>query len=513
MSEAIHLQLNGSAAPELKLKLLENRLRQIAQMKRSKAGAAPANQASLPFEHWLPIISPAYNWQWPYIQYVRQHLDKITRGDLKRLMIFLPPRHGKTDLATIRYSAYRIEREPATRVIVGAYNQTLADKFSRKTRRLVVSRMAINQERTAVDDWETLQGGGLRAVGVGAGVTGMGGDLIVIDDPVKNREEAESIVYRDRVWDWYTNDLYTRLEPGAALILIMTRWNMDDLAGRILASDDAKNWTVLTLPAEAEKNDPLGRAEGEPLNPDRYGREELMRIKTVLGRDYHALYQQTPQPREGGMFKEHWLPIVEAVPVECKRVRWWDRAATEGGGDYTAGVLIAVDARGMVYIEDVVRGQWAAGERDQIIRLTAEKDQVMFGVVSGYWSEQEPGSSGKDAAAAFVRLLAGFPAYTEPTTGSKEIAVQPLAAQAQAGNVRVKRASWTAAFLSEALEFPDGKHDDQIESAARAYSKLTRTPTAYSDWLNLMQREPEEKKSLEQVDRGLQNLRRGKMPS
>lgn len=433
--------------------------------------AARPTAASRPaLADWLARIAPAYNWQWPYLRHVIAQLERVTRGECKRLMLFLPPRHGKSELATVRYPVYRLAYAPTQRVIIGAYNQTLANTFSRKARKVAEQiGLPLSQERHAAEQWETTAGGGLLAVGVGAGVTGHGADLIVIDDPVKSREEAESEAYRARVWDWYTNDLYTRLQPGGAIVLIMTRWHGDDLAGRILRSQSAPDWTVVSLPAEAESGDALGRAEGEALNPDRFPLSELAGIKSVLGRSYYALYQQSPRPREGGMFKEHWLPLVDAVPAVAHRVRWWDKAATEADGDYTAGVLVA-QADGIFYVEDVVRGQWASGERDKIIRLTAEKDKAQHGDVR-YWSEQEPGSGGKDQAAAFVRLLVGYSARTEPSTGSKEVRADPLAAQAQAGNVKVKRAAWTSAFIAEMLDFPSGVHDDQVDAVAGAFNK------------------------------------------
>lgn len=423
------------------------------------------------FDRWLHETTPSFNWRWPHIRYVRGYLDQITAGTLKRLIIELPPRHGKSELATIRYPVYRLEADPTLRIMVGAYNQTLAEKFSRRARRIAATRLALSRERTAVEDWETEAGGGMRAVGVGGGVTGQGGDLIMVDDPVKSRKEAESAAYRDMVWDWYTNDLYTRLEPGGAIVIIMTRWHKDDLVGRILDSEDGQNWTVVCLPAEAVKGDPLGRGEGEALCPDRYPLPVLAQIHKVLGRDYNALYQQQPQPREGGMFKEVWLlPLVEAVPALARRVRWWDKASTADGGDWTVGVLVA-EVGGIWYVEDVVRGQWSSGERDKQIRATAILDRERFGQVAT-WSEQEPGSSGKDAALAFVRLLAGFEAHTEPSTGSKEVRAGPLASQAEVGNVCVKRAPWTAGFIAELCDFPSGANDDQVDSVAGAFNKL-----------------------------------------
>src|SRR6185369_2890471 len=204
------------------------------------------------------------------------------------------------------YPVYRLRLDPALRVVVGAYNATLASKFSRKARRIALAAgVALSDERTAVEDLETTAGGGMRAVGVGGGITGQGGDLIVIDDPVKSREEAESEVYREKVWSWYTDDLYTRLEPGGAMILIMTRWHMDDLAGRILASEGAAKWTVVNLPALAVENDALGRAMGEALCPERYDEAALEAIKSEGGMSaysFAALYQQDPRPRDGNMF-------------------------------------------------------------------------------------------------------------------------------------------------------------------------------------------------------------------
>src|SRR5690606_22580988 len=170
-----------------------------------------------PFARWLSVVSPDWQWDAPHHQELLRHLQLVTEGEIDRLMIFLPPRHGKSELVTVRYAAWRLEQDPTLPIIVAAYNHTLAQRFSRKIRRIVRERMALSDERSAVDEWETTEGGGVRAVGVGGGVTGMGSRLIIIDDPVKSRAEADSPAYRERVWEWYTNDLYTRREPGAAI--------------------------------------------------------------------------------------------------------------------------------------------------------------------------------------------------------------------------------------------------------------------------------------------------------
>jgi hypothetical protein len=196
--------------------------------------------------------------------------------------------------------------------------------------------MLISDERTAVSDWETAIGGGLRAVGVGGGVTGRGADLIVIDDPVKSREEANSQAYRDRVYDWFRDDLYTRQEPGAAMLLILTRWHLDDLAGRILASPDGSERTTVTLPALAEANDLLGRAEGQALWPVRYDEMELARIRGTLGSSFESLYQQRPSALEGAIFKREWWRYFREQPKFSRIVQSWDTAfKTAEANDYS----------------------------------------------------------------------------------------------------------------------------------------------------------------------------------
>jgi len=244
---------------------------------------ADAEPPAAPFDAWLRRFTPNYNWDWKHLQVVQTQLQEITKGELDRLMLFMPPRHGKSECATVRYPVYRLFRKPDTRVIVAAYNQTLANRFSRKMRSLMRShgelKPLLSRDRAAAEEWETTAGGGVRAVGVGGGVTGMGADLIVIDDPVKSREQAESQAFRERSWEWYTDDVYTRLEPNGGIILILTRWHEDDLAGRILTSDDAASWRVVRMPALAET------PEERDFWARRYRRTEGFRIRSCAVRE------------------------------------------------------------------------------------------------------------------------------------------------------------------------------------------------------------------------------------
>ena len=256
------------------------------------------------FADWLLHISPELHWDWPYIRYVREHLDRITSGKIHKLMIFMPPQHGKSALATIRYPVYRLERNPALRIIVGAYNQFLSEKFSRQARRLASYRMQLSPERTAAYDWETQQGGGMRAAGVGSGVTGIGGDLIIIDDPVKSREEAESQAYRDRVWDWYSNDLYTRQGPDAAFILIMC---MTGDTPVLMADGTERPLREIKVGDQVATYDNGRLATSTVRNHRSNGLDSVFGIKTTCGKIVYANERHPFLVEEHGQLK--WMRL------------------------------------------------------------------------------------------------------------------------------------------------------------------------------------------------------------
>jgi predicted phage terminase large subunit-like protein len=420
---------------------------------------------------WLKETTPNHQWDWAHLAHVREHLDAVSRGEIKRLMLFLPPRHGKSTLTTIHYPAYRLEVDPRLRCVVGCYNSDLAATFSRQVRALVRTRgrVALDDERQAASDWRTAVGGGLRAVGVGSGITGHGADLLIIDDPIKSREEAENAAYRERVWNWYRTDLYTRLEPAGAIILIMTRWHMDDLAGRLMESERAADWAIVSLPALAEESDPLGRAMGAPLCPERYDLPALDDFLAVLGsRSFDALYQQRPRPAEGAMFKRAWFEIVSAAPADARKVRYWDTAGADAGkGDYTVGVRMSRDGQGIFYVEDVLRGQWTAHPRNTQIKQVAELEPYVPITI-----EQPPGLA-KESTDAIVRLLAGFSVHADRVHRDKVSRAEPFAAQCEAGNVKLVRGPWNSAYLEELCDFPYGAHDDQVDASSGAFGALS----------------------------------------
>jgi predicted phage terminase large subunit-like protein len=394
-------------------------------------------------------------------------------------MVSMPPRHGKSEFTSKYFLAWYLGTWPWKRVILGGYESDFASSWGRKVRDLLTEYgeqafgVTLSANSSAADRWEIARhGGGMQTAGVGGALTGKGADLLVIDDPVKNSEQAQSATYREKAWDWYASTAYTRLEPGGAVIVIQTRWHEDDLAGKILTNaDDSEPWDVLNLPAIAEENDQLGRQPGQALWPERYNEADLARIQSRLGPFWwSALYQQRPSPREGNFFQPEWFEVVNAAPADARRVRFWDKAATAGAGDWTAGAKVAAKD-GTYWIEDVRRVRLASGDRDKLIRQTAELDGIEVSIIG----EQEPGSSGKDQALAFIKLLSGFPVRCVPATGSKEVRADPLASQAQAGNVKIVRGTWNKPFLDELASFPRGTHDDQVDAASGAFNGLQRT--------------------------------------
>lgn len=416
--------------------------------------------------------------------------ERIASGELKRVMIFLPPRHSKSEMFSRLFSAYYLKRNPHHWVGVTSYAAELAYTLSNAARQnFVTSGGELSDDTTAKKHWETLQGGGMWAAGVGGPITGKGFHLGIIDDPVKNSEEANSPLIREKHKEWYKTTFLTREEPDAAIVIILTRWHEDDLAGWLLNEETTdedehskENWHIVCLPAISEDAiefpdtctaEPDFRQEnGLALCPARYPIEKLLKKKAKGEREFNALYQQRPSPKEGYFFNVTKLEIVDDAPVDRKSVRGWDKAATKGGGDFTAGVKVSKASDGFFYIEDVHRGQWDTATRDKTIRQTAELD----GRTCKVKGEQEPGSGGVDSAKHFISMLAGFPVSVERSTANKETRADPLSSQINAGNVKLVRGEWNKAFIEELRQFPFGKHDDQVDGVSLAFNELNGSP-------------------------------------
>lgn len=457
------------------------RLDVIAEAKRRKMAQQTA-VSPLSFVDFVDRANPRYVW-YPHVKQLAAALQRVADGELKRLMVFMPPRHGKSELVSRLFSAYYLYCHPEQWIGINSYAAELAYTFSRNARdNYTKTGGVLRDDAAAVKHWETGKGGGLWAAGVGGPITGKGFHLGIIDDPIKNAEEAASENIRRKHKDWYDSTFATREEPNAAIVIIQTRWNQDDLSGYLLSKETeaADNWHVIHFAAIKENEateypvsctvEPDNRKAGQPLAPERYTLEKLDKIKNRIG-DYFwsALYQQRPAPREGGMFKRAWFDIVYALPNNCSFVRYWDKAGTEGGGDYTAGVLIA-RAGGAFFVTDLVMGQWGVENRERVISQQLAIDAQAYGYVTTY-VEQEPGSGGKESAEATIRTNAGYTVLADRPTGDKVLRAEPFAAQCAVGNVRLLSGDWNGRYLDILSSFPHGIKDP-VDATSGAFNKL-----------------------------------------
>jgi predicted phage terminase large subunit-like protein len=422
----------------------------------------------------------------PHLPLIAECLHDIHSGVMDRWAVHMPPRHAKTETITVRGAAWLFILHPADNILITAATDRLARRFSRKIRQIVCEWLGVKLTKAADDEWTLPQGGSCVARGVGSPPVGIGFKYIFIDDPIRSRETAESVTYREKAWDWYTDDIYTRLEPGGAMILNGTRWHHEDVFAKAVATEpDAFTITVLRAIAEEGDADALGRKPGESLWPQRFSPTDLERIRQVLTREegeysWQALYQQRPTPQEGDIFKPGALVFVDSAPpgIGLMGCRAWDLAATQNGGDWTAGAHIAVDKEGIVWIMDMVRFRQDSSHRDRTIRETADRDGN--GVTVRL--PQDPGQAGKSQVPHFLKLLHGYRVKMQTVTGSKATRAGAFSSQVNGGNVRVVRGSWNSAMVEEMRRFTGsgGETDDQIDALADAYNELAKPRTQWA---------------------------------
>ena len=459
------------------------------------------------FADFVQYIWPKYIMS-PFHRYVADKLQDVVDGRTKRLMIFAPPQHGKSHLVSVSLPPYWLAHHPDWPVLMTSYGADLIQSKSRVARDILDSPMyrnlfpdiLLNKMSHAIKYWRLVPPyrGFVLAVGVGGPITGHGGMLGIIDDPFENWEQAQSLIIRNKIWDWYRATFRTRIWENGTIVLIMTRWHEDDLAGRLL-KEQSEEWEVLRFPALAETQeerdrnnellglpigqpDILGREAVEPLCAELFSKTALEKIRADVGSlVWWAEYQGVPRAPEGQRIKRSWFKFVEVVPRKARRIRYWDKAGTERGGAYTAGVLMAKTPDGMYYVEDVVRGQWSAYEREKIIKLTAEMDAQKYNNEVVIYVEQEPGSGGKESAENTVRNLAGYPVRVDKPITNKDVRLEPFIAQLEAGNVFLLRGNWNGTYIEELVSIPNGRYRDQADATAGAFNKLARLRT-WSDY-------------------------------
>lgn len=410
-----------------------------------------------------------------YISAIIAH--ELAKGDA-RIVVSIPPRHGKSELLSVYTPAWYLDQYPQNRVIMASYGADLIEEFSQRTRDLIqehgdsgLLNVKVRSDKSRVDHWATTAGGQIYAIGVGGAITGRGANLILVDDYIKNAKEAVSQAQRDDIYTWFTTVLMTRLHKGGSVIIIATRWDTDDLIGR-LPTIGGKPWKTIKLPAIAEVGDPLGRQVGQPLWEEKYDLGALEELQAVLGSYwFSALYQQDPLHKDA--LKKGTLRMVDYLPniQHLRKVRYWDFAGSENAAaDWTTGALLVEDLlTGLVYFAHLHRVQKSPGDVEQLVAQTATIDGYDTEIVI----EQEPGSSGKSVVDYYRRrILRGYKVHADRPTGSKPVRAQPFLAAIEAQTVFMLKGEWNKDFLEELKTFPSGEHDDQVDAAAGAYKRL-----------------------------------------
>jgi len=438
-----------------------------------------------------PSTTYIHGW---HIDAICEHLEAVSNGEIKRLLICIPPRCMKSLCVSVFWPCWQWIKKPATRFLFASYAHSVSIRDNVKCRRIIQSNWyqdnwmenyKFTSDQNEKLRYENDKTGYRLATSVDGVATAEGGDFLIVDDP-HNVKESLSPVKLGNVITWWDESMQTRLNDAktGAIVIIMQRIHERDLAGHVL---EQGNYDMLCLPARYEGNrcnTSLGyidrRAQdGELLWPERFGEKEIADLEKSMG-IYAAAgqLQQRPSPRGGGMFKVERFNIVNAIPEQriISKMRYWDKAGTEGGGAYTAGVLMYKAKENQFYIADVERGQWSAGKREEKIKQSAEID----GKETKIWIEQEPGSGGKESAESTIRNLAGFIVRADKVTGSKEVRAEPYSVQVEAGNVYVLNKPWIKDFISEHESFPMGKFRDQVDAAGGAFNKLTALKTVRS---------------------------------
>ena len=432
-----------------------------------------------------------------HIDAISEHLEAIGTGEIKRLAIALPPGMMKSMLIAVLYPAWLWgpHGQAFKRIIGFSHRIDLSMRDATRCRNLMTSewykglwgtQFKLRDDQNTKTRYENDQTG-FRISDYVRGGTGDRGDLLLIDDPHQVMG-ADSDTIRGTAITWLHEAMPTRLtDPKkSAIVVIHHRLHEQDMIGEILASD--LGYEYLMLPMEFERDrrcttsigfkDPRTK-EGELLFPERFPKEVVERDKRAMGSYAVAgQFQQRPAPRGGGMFKRHWFEIVASAPSDCRWVRHWDLAATEGAGAYTAGVLLGHSkSTGKYYVGDVIRQQLSGDQVKKLIRQTAILDEADFGRRNySIHLPQDPGQAGKVQAKDFVTMLAGFDVHAEIESGEKEVRARPFAAQAEAENVKLIRGDWNDAYLHELSSFPTGKNKDQVDASSGAFGALLMKP-------------------------------------
>lgn len=462
----------------------------------SDAGILQSSLSDFIEEFW-PIVEPGteylHNW---HADAISEHLTAVTRGDIKNLVINIPPRCAKSLYVCVFWPTWVWTTKPQMRWLFSSYAQSLSVRDNLKCRRIIESPLyrhlwgdvfQLTSDQNTKMKFENNKTGYRIATSVDGVGTGEGADVACVDDP-----HSAGDMYSDKkifsALAWWDETMSTRLNDPktGAKVIVMQRLGERDLSAHVLKQGGYEH---LCLPMEFEPDrkcvtsigweDPR-KELGERLWPERFNESALNEYKTRLGSNgYAGQYQQRPTPAGGGMFKGEWFSVVKAAPAKSVRVRYWDRASTkETPGkdpDWTVGLRMARDIDGVSYIEDIVRFRGSPLEVEKAIMNTASQD----GYACEVGLEQDPGQAGVADVDNLTRKLNGYNVRTYRVTTAKELRATPFSAQCEAGNVKLVEGPWIEAFLTELKTFPLGEHDDQVDAASGAFNTLNENKLNY----------------------------------
>ncbi|MCX4025064.1 phage terminase large subunit [Endozoicomonas sp. SM1973] len=414
-------------------------------------------------------------------QLINKTLEQVEQGSIKRVMLFMPPGSAKSTYASVVFPTWFMGRNPRKNIISTSYGSDLAKKFGRKCRAITRSEQfktifnaELNQDNQAVDNWSLTNSATYMAGGILSGITGNRADGLIIDDPVKGFEQAESVTIRDKTWDAYLTDLRTRLKPSGWIIIIQTRWHEDDLSGRILPpgyegqsgwvnAQDGEEWYVICLQALCEReDDPLGRQIGEYLWTDWFSPEHWQQERISQGsRNWDALYQQRPAPAEGGLIKRAWIKRYKALPANPIRIiHSWDTAYKPDQINDPSVATVWMETKFGYYLVDVWRERVEYPHLKTVVRALADK-----------WGAQailiEDKASGQSLIQE-LRLTTSLPIIAIEPEGDKLTRMSSQSATIEAGKVFLPESGcWLVDYEREIFVFPLSEHDDQVDSTSQ----------------------------------------------
>ena len=447
-----------------------------------RSGTAPPKA----FLDWAAKVLPGLWTPARHLRLLASYLDRIERREIRKLLVTMPPRHAKSTTINQLWLPWYLCRHPDERVILTSYESDFARKWGREARAVVnefgpLYDLSVKADTKAADEWEIAgHRGGMLTAGIGGAITGRGANVLVIDDPVKNEQEAQSQTIQQRNYDWYRSTASTRMEPDGVQIIIQTRWHENDLAGQLLA-DEAHAWTVVNLPALAESGDILGRSVGEPLWPERFNQEALEAIRYgaidpasgqrhggIGSYFWSALYQQRPSPEEGNIFKRQWWQFYDSLPAgQHFGYTFVDTAGYDDKttGDYAA-IATIVRAGKDLYWKDAQRGHWEFPELVQRLYDAHDIHRLPIVIEDTPWA--------KPLIQTLSAKLSGvIPFKIEGK--SKLTRGQAASPYAEAGNFYLPRnAHWAPEFIDEHAAFPNGAHDDWVDTTSMAALRLLR---------------------------------------